>query len=74
MIRIPSFIEESFKRRSSLAFLIAILTVASGLSFVPVFLSFPFGETQISAALIEKEAKTNKKTTSILVTEFKRII
>ena len=45
----------SFNLRNSLAFRKAVVTVASGLSFVPGFVSDPFGATYISTALPVRE-------------------
>ncbi|MNL09253.1 hypothetical protein D3C87_1300060 [compost metagenome] len=52
----------------------AILTVANGLAFVPGFVSFPFVETQISAAVAEKTEQMIKKRISTLLRVSKRIL
>ena len=54
----PLTIAALFNLRNSLAFRKAVVTVASGLSFVPGFVSDPFGATYISAALPDRAIST----------------
>jgi hypothetical protein len=66
MIFTPSWIDESFNLRISLAFLKAISTVANGASLPPGLESFPSGATQISVA--SKEKPENKIKISVAKT------
>jgi hypothetical protein len=64
----------SFKRRSSLAFLNAMCTVAKGLDLVPTLASFPLIDTQISAAFTAKTELIIKKIVKNILVVFKRIL